>query len=274
VLVLVLSRILVASQGVGLLSTLQISPEQLAEYWEAFSLNKSVSELTDHTFHAYRAAVMKEAEGAVVARPALGKRQAAPMVTPVKRPHTPSNANRVTMSPNKVTPHPPTPTPTPHLPSYGKRKNAGQVIVTFNPNDLPAITPIESSSRRCEVSASFPTNVKKPYRHMFTTLEERSNALDRHLVKMGEEMIERYEIGKDDGIAALEAVGVPRQDTVCCIGRVCNEVRMQNQYVHCKSGCFSHMPTLIFHRHMKDESIRHLSCWKDRGTHRVENESM
>lgn len=223
-----LSLIHVASQGVGLVSTLQISPEQLAEYWEAFSLNKSVSELSEHTFHAYRAAVMKEAEGAVVSRPALGKRQAAPMVTPVKRPHTdiktPNNANRVTVSPNKVTPHPPTPTHIPNLPSYGERKNAGQVIVTFNPNDLPAITTIKSSSLRCEVSASFPTNVKKPYRHMFTTLEERSNALDRHLVKMGDEMIERYEIGKDDGIAALEAVGVPRQDTVCCIGRVCNEV--------------------------------------------------
>jgi hypothetical protein len=212
-------------KGVGLVSTLQISPEQLAEYWEAFSLNKTVSELTDHTFHAYRNAVMKEAECAVISRPALGKRQAAPVVTPVKRPHTDleTPATRVSMSPNKVTPHP----PAPNLPSYGERKNAGQVIVTFNPNDLPAAAPVESSSSRCEVSASFPTNVKKPYRHMFTTLEERSNALDHHLVKMGEKMSERYEIGKDDGIAGLEAVGVPRQDTVCCIGRVCNEVRMQ-----------------------------------------------
>ena len=178
------------------------------------------------------------------------------------------------MSSNKVTPHPPTPTPMPNLPSYGERKNAGQVIVTFNPNNLPAITTNESSLRRCEVSASFPTNVKKPYRHMFTTLEERSNALDGHLVKMGEEMIERYGIGKDDGIAALEAVGIPRQDKVCCIGRVCNEVRMRNRNIHNRSEFFSHTPALIFRRPTRDESIRHLSCWKDRGTHRVENESL
>jgi hypothetical protein len=65
---------------------------------------------------------------------------------------------------------------------------------------------------------------------MFTPLEERAKALDQHLVDMGEVMVERYGLGKQDednetGIAGLEAVGVPRQDMVCCIGRVCNAVR-------------------------------------------------
>lgn len=220
---------------------MHISPEQLAEHWEAFSINKNVEELTDHTFQAYRAVVMKDADedGAVVSRAALGKRQGGvSMVTPPNKRlagnmKTPVSAvdkvaNRVSLSPNKVTPHGPT-TPAVNLITYGERKNAGQVLVTFNPNDLPAseVTAEPSNTaRRCTISSSFSTNVEKPYRHMFTTLEERAGALDGHLNKMGETMIERYEIGKDNGIAALEAVGVPRQDQVCCIGRVCNEVRL------------------------------------------------
>lgn len=226
-----------------MVSTLHITPLQLAEYWDAFSLNKGVEELDSHTFQSYHSDVMKRAEqdGAVVSRPALGKRssnssslvtppnkRAANMQTPVSAVDkvAMSNSNRVSLSPNKVTPHGPT-TPAVNLITYGERKNAGQVLVTFNPNDLPPIVTDESNTKRCIVSSSFSTNVEKPYRHLFTTCEERAQALDAHLEKMGEKMVERYEIGKDDGIAALEAVGVPRQDTVCCIGRVCNEVRMR-----------------------------------------------
>ena len=220
------------------MSTLHITPKQMAEYWETFSLNKNVHELTDYTFQAYRSVVTKQADddgAAVVSRPALGKRHGSTnMVTPPNKRSvrgggdvTPLSAvdkvasNRVSLSPNKVTPHPATPAV--NLPTYGERMNAGQVLVTFNPQDLEPAEP--ATTHRCVVSSSFPTNVEKPYRHMFTTLEERANALDQHLTNMGEMLVERYEIGKDDGIAPLEAVGVPRQDKVCCIGRVCNEVR-------------------------------------------------
>jgi hypothetical protein len=224
-----------------LVSLSHATPEKLAEQWEVFSINHgNADELTDHLFQAYRTEVMKDAEknGAVVSRPALGKRQGDPsMVTPPNKRGAGANmktpvsavdkvaANRVSMSPNKVTPRGPTTAPV-NIITYNERKNAGQVMVTFNPNDLPPISEAtDSKAQKCVVSCSFDTNVTKPYRHMFTTLEERANALDNHLNKMGEKMVERYEIGKDDGIAAFEAVGVPRQDEVCCIGRICNEVR-------------------------------------------------
>jgi hypothetical protein len=140
----------------------------------------------------------------------------------------------VSISPKQVTPTPPTPA---NLPSYGDRTGAGKVIVTFNPKDLPPMEDEASSKSRCIVSTKdfSSTNVSKPYRHMFTTLEERGEALDLHLRKMGEEMIERYDIGKSDGIAALEAVGVPRQEKVCCIGRICNEVSLNRKE---DIGCF------------------------------------
>lgn len=227
--------------GVGLVSTSHATPQKLAEQWEVFSINNgNADELTEHLFQAYRNDVMKEAEkdGAVVSRPALGKRSPSNMVTPPNKRGAAGNltpvsavdkvaTNRVSMSPNKVTPHGPT-TPAVNIVAYGERTNAGQVLVTFNPNDLPAseATGEVSKTQRCVVSSSFPTNVEKPYRHMFTTLEERANALDFHLNKLGEAMVKRYDIGKDDGIAALEAIGVPRQDEVCCIGRICNEVRI------------------------------------------------
>jgi hypothetical protein len=57
---------------------------------------------------------------------------------------------------------------------------------------------------------------------MFTTLEERAKILDDQLVTMGEEIMESC-LGGDD-VAELEAVGVPRQDKVTCVGRICNEV--------------------------------------------------
>ena len=70
-------------------------------------------------------------------------------------------------------------------------------------------------------------------------MDERAKALDDQLVKMGKIMMERYNIpdgsdesamdvdaNDDTAIAPLEAVGVPNQDKVCCIGRICNAVRI------------------------------------------------
>jgi hypothetical protein len=248
--------------GTGLASTLQVSPKQIAECWEAFSLNKNLTTLNDHCFAGYQLALSKDSDkssfaldtGAVVSRPTLGKRQSRspnntdgeslPSVTP------PSKRFNVTFDDStfsavdavasnrrvSLSPAPPgilSQTPISTLPKYGERKEAGKVVVTFNPNKLEAtesssVTPV-SSSPKCTVSTDFVTNVQEAYRHMFTPLEERAKALDQHLVDLGEIMVERYGLGKQDednetGIAGLEAVGVPRQDKVCCIGRVCNAV--------------------------------------------------
>jgi hypothetical protein len=246
--------------GTGLASTLQVSPKQIAECWEAFSLNKNLTALDDHNFAGYQLALSKDSDnssfsmdtGAVVSRPNLGKRQSRspsntdgeslPSVTP------PSKRFNVTFDDStysavdavasnrrvSLSPAPPgilSQTPISTLPKYGERKDVGKVVVTFNPNKLEAAesTSAISSAPKCTVSTDFVTNVQEAYRHMFTPLEERAKVLDQHLVDMGEVMVERYGLGKQDednetGIAGLEAVGVPRQDMVCCIGRVCNAV--------------------------------------------------
>lgn len=229
-------------------------------------------ELTDTTFQPFRNALFKDTEGAtgataaatitgvVVARAGLGKRNNAPMVTP-----TPNKQRRVTkgelgnknnssavdsiatassisISPEKQPPV--------VLPKYNERTNVGKVVLAYNPHQLPLVTSTSQSQQNCVVDlSSYSTNTQEAHRHMFTPLDERSKALDQHLVHMGQEIANAYgipqrndhedgdhddddaspidnekkkNVGNDD-IAPLEAVGVPRQDTVCCVGRICNE---------------------------------------------------
>lgn len=236
-----------------------MTPKQIAECWEAYSLNKNVTVLNDHCFPAYRLALIKDSgsavptqetsSGAVVSRPSSASKRktptsdgSLPSVTP------PSKRFNVTFEDTTISavdsiasnrrvslsPAPPgilQETRSSSLPKYGERQGSGKVVATFNPNKLEATEPTATSKSipKCNVSTEFATNVQEPYRHMFTPLEERAKALDQHLVELGEEIVERYGLGKQDeenetGIAGLEAVGVPRQDMVCCIGRICNAV--------------------------------------------------
>jgi len=129
-------------------------------------------------------------------------------------------------------------------PKYSERTNAGKVLLTYNPNKLEATPSAQISSSaqktpRCVVSpdAFAANNVDKPYRHLFTTLEERARVLDNQLVEMQDVMAEHYGLRaldygaeneadnaekESDDIAPLEAVGVARQDKICCVGRICN----------------------------------------------------
>ena len=71
---------------------------------------------------------------------------------------------------------------------------------------------------------------------MFTTMQERSAALESHLVDMSQNIIDKLYPDKGDmgaaedekanqnDVSPLEQVNVPRQDMVCCVGRICNEV--------------------------------------------------
>jgi DNA polymerase alpha subunit B N-terminal len=143
-------------------------------------------------------------------------------------------------------------------PKYEERKNAGKVVVRLQVNET--ITSIQQSATavasttasphtknaKCSIAYThFETNVTKPYRHLFSTMDDRANALDKHLVRWEDIMKDQYKIrGRDDNnmmggennnnhednnndldIAPLEEVGTPRQDKVCCIGRICNAVR-------------------------------------------------
>ena len=243
--------------GVAVAATLHLSPKQMAESWEAFSLNRNLTALDDHSFKSYKQALIKDAEnvviddnlntGAVVS--ALGKRSGGlPSVTPpAKRFNVQFNDEAAASAVDSVaggrrvsmSPAPPggLKAPAPNLPKYDKRENAGKVIATFDPQKLESVQQAKPrSSPKCTISYSYEANVQKPYRHMFTTLEERAQALDQHLVELGDAMMERYGLGREEegnetGIAGLEAVGVPRQEKVCCIGRICNAVSLKTMEV-------------------------------------------
>ena len=313
-------------------TNLNLSPTQIAECWECYSINKDVSELTDHSFPAFRLALIKDSDnvdmdvvkemgkGAVVSRPSLGeKRQGVttaddgsiPSVTPPakrsgvtfdKTPVASSGdwgGDRLSISRRiSLSPAPPgalLDSRTVKLPRYGERQAAGKVVSEFDPNKLDTSVELPSTTTapRCTISQEFETNVKKRYRHMFTTLEERSKALDDHMVELGDVMVKRYGLGKheDDeednetGIAGLENVGVPRQDKICCIGRICNEVRHRNtlytsfllpRVSSVLQRLFSYFVVssfvLIAYRLMRVASMRRRFCSKDLAWGRVEKE--
>jgi len=308
-------------EGSALANTLHLSPETMAEVWEAFSLNKNITELTDHSWKSFRTELQKEAdrnpnaqqhtpmeedvnikqEGAVAVRGGLGKRQVgspntagtALVTPPTKRMargaaaaanaannnHNNSAVDallsaKTAPTPNKVTSSLATTTTTTTYtpPKYDERTGAGKVVLTLNPNDLPAATAEETTatSAKCSISHQhFDTNVQKPYRHLFTTIEERAKHLDQQLEGLEKVLMQRFKImakkdsiynpdnliagnldkdgdavmtqpttetsEHDTDVAPLEAVGIPRQEKISCIGRICNSVS-----THCTyrmSGC-------------------------------------
>ena len=159
------------------------------------------------------------------------------------------------------------------LPKYEERTKVGYVVTTYPPNQSSdGSSNISSSSntrtghRRCvltttttktskSVSSSTGNkengnneeeqedtnditrhNITKRYRHMFTTMDDRATALEKHLVQMKDAIVN--DIGNEinennsnkeknnengEGPAPFEEVNVPRQDPSTCIGRVCNE---------------------------------------------------
>lgn len=211
--------------GLALASTLNVQPEQMAECWEAFSLNKGVSELTDHTFQAYRLQLIKDSESAInpVPTPAAvqsrsTKRQASNMVTPPNSKRS-NNHRKATSTNNPATKNTST---SDKLPKYESRTRVGEVVVSFNPSQFDPIAPGDKKTS-CTVTPS-EGYLHKPYRHMFTTLEDRSSALEAQLNELGEEIIGQHCIGSgNNGIAPLVEDYVPGHDKGCYIGRICNE---------------------------------------------------
>ena len=109
---------------------------------------------------------------------------------------------------------------------YSTRTNAGQNVASFNPN-LPQRSAFEPSDKkpfgvRClvdKVDEDVFENVDQRYRFMFTTLEERARAMDRHLLHLQEKMCARASIPA----STLQPVGIPSQDYVWVCGRICCE---------------------------------------------------
>jgi hypothetical protein len=206
-----------------------------------------VSVLDDVSFAAYRsslAGLAGENNNRVVGT-SSAKRKAGPSsVTPTPN-KTKVKRENEQQQPQLATPSSSNPagkniliTPT-KTPTYQERTNQGEVVSTYNPHDLPTAA---SSNNGSHIAASIQyhpssTHPTKSYRHMFTPLEARAQVLEERLATMTEQIQSAHSDGDDvvkqeveaaaatDGDSSTWApVGIPRQNTVRCVGRICNEV--------------------------------------------------
>jgi hypothetical protein len=277
--------IIFSLSGIGLASLLDITADQLADSWTVHSLNRNVKSLDVHAFDAFRMDVIREYRdnieetnaSAVVTRftgsdggSGVKRQQTSiPNVTPPAKKFNNSASKgheqkiALTSSDNarsRVSMIPAVPPPKrmdddKHLQSsktnvYSTRTDPGKSVVSFNPTDVSKQSGGQTNPNgpKCNISSvEFSTNVNKSYRHMFTTIDERSKALDKQLQFVGECMIERYNLGvldqttesdANDDVAGIEEVGVPRQEKLCCIGRICNSVSYNSFTYPPFSMCF------------------------------------
>ena len=138
---------------------------------------------------------------------------------------------------------------------YEERQGAGTVVATYQP-ELPGPSAKTSNQPRCLIAwRNYTTNVQKPYRHFFTSLPQKAQALETHLNRLSQLFQETYAFGQGD-LAALEAVGLPRQEPICCLGRICSSVRtwlLAIAYVTDARVCM--VPLVTSHRHSHDIPI-------------------
>ncbi|KAG7347080.1 DNA polymerase alpha/epsilon subunit B [Nitzschia inconspicua] len=264
----------VLSKCVALASTLHLTPETMAEVWEAYSLNKqNLTELTMHQFEAYRNELIKVSQVTPATEGITNSTTGAAMVTAnnfqnqLKRDSssnmvTPPTAKRhqsgstgkdasSSSSVDQVAIQGGSPTvgaaikkSTIPLPKYEERTNVGQVVVAYPSNRTDDKDDRNTKAGpRCVISSSNQDvgryNVTKPYRHMFTTMEDRASALEQLLVERKEAIMKYHGLSAEsntlgstietdeddvDGVfAPLDEVNVARQEKITCIGRICNE---------------------------------------------------
>ena len=250
--------------GVALASANHISATQMAETFAVFSLNKDVTELTSHTFESYRSQLMQTCAGAIQTRHCKREKPSTStpaMITPTsnKRGKTVTStsssvdavARNDTTSPDRSSSQNQPIKFTSNIVKYDHRTDAGTVVTTYSPSNNIICTSKTSTpsndnngrhdhNRRCIISTEEFTaaNVEKPYRYMFSTIQDRAAALESHLVDISQNIIDKLYSRNSDKVGAdihgddvenklspLEQVNVPRQDTICCLGRICNEVR-------------------------------------------------
>jgi hypothetical protein len=226
-LVVTMPRILLANTCVAVVAlsqSLKVSSTALAEIWEAYSLTKNVQMLDAHSFAAFRLKVMNNAD----VRMNDSAVKVVSMVTPHANHKFGDPMRRVSLSPAAPQFAPTTSSSSTLLSSYSERKDAGKVLcqrdatLRSSSMDVPqTIVP------KCRISTELfqSSNVPGPYRHWYTVLDDRSAALDRQYHAHVDAMSSLYPFGTEGQLAALEEVGVPRQETVCCIGRIVNVVR-------------------------------------------------
>ena len=106
---------------------------------------------------------------------------------------------------------------------WAERSDVGKVVVKFN-TELGRREEFRPSDKkplgiRCAVEMRDDDfdNVKERYRYMFTTLDERSRAPEKHMMAMQDSMCALANISPDD----LMPVGIPSQESVWVCGRIC-----------------------------------------------------
>ncbi|CAB1103712.1 unnamed protein product [Ectocarpus sp. CCAP 1310/34] len=104
---------------------------------------------------------------------------------------------------------------------YSSRKNAGQKTASFNPalglRGLSVAPSPRQAGTRCDVVVDGAVGAPERYRYMYTPLDERAAALEKGLVALQDQMERRL------GLTEITPVGVPRQEQVVAVGRVCCE---------------------------------------------------
>lgn len=109
--------------------------------------------------------------------------------------------------------------------SYDQRTGSGQIMASYAPRDsaqtVDSLTAGAATviKRPCQIDYNEEdfVNITQPYRFMFTSLDERALALERHLLHLQKKMCSAFNIPEDN----LQPVGTPSQDFVWCCGRIC-----------------------------------------------------
>jgi hypothetical protein len=228
----------------------------VAECWDAVSISHNFNSLNDHSWKTLRPALVKITDDNVVpppitssgnvtvtvkrkaeasASPEHASRPSSTVVTPAAKASVtsitsakPSSADgrRISLSPK-----PPIAMEVRQKKAkYEERQGAGTVVATFQPELGNGQTLGPSETPRCSIvwrdTDEF-QNVTEAYRHLFTPPAQKAQALEAHLNKMSKLFMENYAFGEGD-LAPLEAVGLPRQEVVCCLGRICSSVSVSS----------------------------------------------
>ena len=107
---------------------------------------------------------------------------------------------------------------------FEKRVGAGNQVAGYKQDKLSARGDVELSDTRplglrCKIDWNVDdfNNISSRYRYMFTTIDERARALDRHLLRLQNHFCGVLQIPIDD----LQPLGTTSQETVWVCGRIC-----------------------------------------------------
>lgn len=211
----------------GLCNKYSMQASELANQVEAFLINSTAQVLTldmfgklEQDIHKAKFQPSKQASTFKVVTPNEKKRPLAESFV------TPSSANSSSY-PNSGGSQSSTPTQSVQGPKFSDRVKRTDPVLTFNATVGERGDFVASDARpvglRCRIQSAAEgdlfANVADRYRFMYTTLDERARAMDKHLLAVQTAMCEANYIHE------LQPVGVPCPDTVWVSGRICNDAQ-------------------------------------------------